>query len=172
MGRPFGVWMCGNVEILFGNHHWEAPVSISGGQSWAATSLLETVTLKLTKKAAVKLSDHTPITYLWSTSQASFNRKNGFRRFVPHIICSKNQFSTPEKENAHRHSLQSFELILLLSSFVSGIVKKRALNQNQNSNITAKKLWKFSLLPKAWGPPKLGALGLSLFSLMVNPRLL
>jgi len=33
------------------------------------------------------------------------------------------------------------------------------------------KCWKLSLLPKFWGPPKSGALGLSLFSLMVNPRL-
>jgi len=30
---------------------------------------------------------------------------------------------------------------------------------------------KLSLLPKFWGPPKSGALGLNLFSLMVNPRL-
>jgi len=29
-----------------------------------------------------------------------------------------------------------------------------------------------SLLPKFWGPPKMGALGLSLFSLMVNLRLI
>ena len=163
MGRPFGVWMCGNVEILFGNHHWEAPVSISGGQSWAATSLLETVTLKLTKKAAVKLSDHTPITYLWSTSQASFNRKNGFRRFVPHIICSKNQFSTPEKENAHRHSLQSFELILLLSSFVSGIVKKRALNQNKNTKIMLTELLEIVFTPKILGPSEIGGPSLKPF---------
>jgi len=33
------------------------------------------------------------------------------------------------------------------------------------------KWWKLSLLPKFWGTPKLGALGLSLFSLVVNPRL-
>jgi len=33
------------------------------------------------------------------------------------------------------------------------------------------KYWKYSLLPNFWGPQKLGALGLSLFSLMVNPRL-
>jgi len=155
--------MCGNVEILFGNHHWEAPVSISGGQSWAATSLLETVTLKLTKKAAVKLSDHTPITYLWSTSQASFNRKNGFRRFVPHIICSKNQFSTPEKENAHRHSLQSFELILLLNSFVSGIVKKRALNQNKNTKIMLTELLEIVFTPKILGPSEIGGPSLKPF---------
>ena len=43
------------------------------------------VIIKLTKKAAVKLFDHTPITYL-STSLASCNLKNGFRCFVPHII--------------------------------------------------------------------------------------
>jgi len=39
--------------------------------------------MKLTKKAAVKFSDHTPVTYLLSTSLASCNLKSGFRRFVP-----------------------------------------------------------------------------------------
>jgi len=34
------------------------------------------------------------------------------------------------------------------------------------------KMWKFSLLPKSWGSSKSGALGLSLFSLMINPRLM
>jgi len=33
------------------------------------------------------------------------------------------------------------------------------------------KCWKLPSLPKFWGPPKSGALGWSLFSLMVNPRL-
>jgi len=33
------------------------------------------------------------------------------------------------------------------------------------------KCWKLSLLPKFWGTPKSGTLGLSLFSLMVSPRL-
>ena len=33
------------------------------------------------------------------------------------------------------------------------------------------KCWKSSLLPKLWGPSESGALGLSLFILMVNPRL-
>jgi len=50
--------------------------------------------LKLTKKAAVKLSDHTHITYLWSTSLGLHNLKNEFRRFVPHMIRNNNQFST------------------------------------------------------------------------------
>jgi len=56
--------MCGNVEIFFRNHHWGSPVNIlGGGQSRATTSLLETKTgtIKLTKKAAVKSSDHIPI---------------------------------------------------------------------------------------------------------------
>jgi len=39
------------------------------------------VTMTLTKKAAVKLSDHTPITYLSSTSLASCNLKNGIQAF-------------------------------------------------------------------------------------------
>jgi len=51
--------------------------------------------MKLTKEAAVKLSDHSPITYLLSTSPASCNRKIGFRRFVPHVIRNNNQFSRP-----------------------------------------------------------------------------
>ena len=119
----------------------------------------------------MKLSDHTPIAYLWSISLASCNLKNWFRRFVPHITCNNNQFSTPEKENAHRLSLQSFELLLLLRSFVSGIVKKRALNQNKNTNIMLTEFLKIVFTPKNLGPPKSGALGLSLFSLMVNPRL-
>ena len=63
------------------------------------------------KKAAVKSSDHIPITYLWSTSLASCILKNGFRCFVPHIICNNNQFSTPERENAHRRSLRAHSSI-------------------------------------------------------------
>jgi len=53
-------------KYFFRNHHWGVPVGISGGQSWATTALsgTKTVTLKLKKKAAVKLFDHTPITYL------------------------------------------------------------------------------------------------------------
>jgi len=46
--------------------------------------------MKLTKKAVVKLSDHTHITYLLSTSQASCNLKNEFRRFAPHITHNHN----------------------------------------------------------------------------------
>ena len=111
----------------------------------------------------MKSSDHTPITYLWSISLASCNLKNGFRRFVPHIICNNNQFSTPEKENAHRLSLQSFELLLLLRSFVSGIVKKRALSQNKNTNIMLTEFLKIVFTPKNFGPPEIGALGFSLF---------
>jgi len=48
--------------------------------------------MKLTKKAAVKLSDHTPIACLLSTSLASCNLKNGFRHFVPHIYAKKPSF--------------------------------------------------------------------------------
>ena len=48
---------------------WGPLLSISGRQSWTTTALSgkETVTMKLTKKAAVKLFHHTPITYLLST---------------------------------------------------------------------------------------------------------
>jgi len=60
-----------------------------------------------------KRACHTPVTYLLNISLASCHLKNGFRRFVRHIICNNNQSSTPEKENAHHHSLQSFALIPL-----------------------------------------------------------
>jgi len=83
--------------------------------------------MKLTKKAAVKLLDHTPIAYLLSTELTPCNLEKGFRRFVPHTIRDYNQFSTPEKENAHRDSLQSFAFILLQISLLSGIVNKRLL---------------------------------------------
>jgi len=85
----------------------------------------------------VKLSDHTHITYLVSASLASCNLKNGFRRFAPHIIRNNNQFSTPYKENACRHSLQSLALILLQRSFDSCGVKTSALNQKKNTNVNA-----------------------------------
>jgi len=45
--------------------------------------------MELMKKAAVKLSDHTPNIHLLSTSLPSCNLKNGFRRFVPQIIRNK-----------------------------------------------------------------------------------
>ena len=112
------------------------------------------VIVKLTKKAAVKLSDHTPIAYLWSTSLASFNLKNGFRCFVPQIICHNNQFSTPE--NAHRYSLQSFELILLLRSFVSRIVKKTCVEPKQKTNIMHTEMLEIVFTPKILGAPEIG----------------
>jgi len=52
---------------------------------------------KTNEMAAVKLPDHTPIAYLLSTSLVSCMLKNGFRRFVPLIIRSNNQFSTSLK---------------------------------------------------------------------------
>jgi len=61
-------------------------------QGWAATALsgTKTVTMKLTKKAAVKSSDHTPTTHLLSILLASCNLKNGYRRFVSRIIRNNN----------------------------------------------------------------------------------
>jgi len=50
------------------------------------------------------------------------------------------------------------------------MVRKRVLNQ-KNTNVITKML-EIILTPKNLVPPKLVALGLSLFSLMVNPRLL
>jgi len=58
-----------------------------------------------------------------------------------------------------------------LQIFVSGIAKKRALYQNKNANKLLTKMLEIVLTPKLLGPPKLGTLGLSLYSLMVNPRL-
>jgi len=69
--------------------------------------------MKLTKKAAVKLSDHTPLTYLLSTSLALCNLKNGFRVFFHTLYVKRTNSQRHKKENAHRHSLQSFALILL-----------------------------------------------------------
>jgi len=67
--------------------------------------------MKLTKKAAVKLSDHTPITYLLSTSMASCNLHNGFRRFVPHVIRNNNNSQRHKKRMliaSHFNPLRSF----------------------------------------------------------------
>jgi len=109
------------------------------------------------KTAAVKLSDNTHITQLVSTSLASCNLKNGFRRFAPHTIRNNNQFSTPYKENAYRHSLQSLMLILLQRSFDSCRVKIRALNQNKNTNANDyRNAGNFPYSPN-FGPPEIGA---------------
>ena len=66
---PRDVPHCRN--IFFRNHHWGAHVDILGGQSWATTALpgTKTVTMKLTKKAAVKLFDNTPIKYYFAGPQ-------------------------------------------------------------------------------------------------------
>jgi len=57
--------------------------------------------------------------------------------------------------------------------FVNGIAKYRALNQSKLQIYNClQSRWKLSLLPKSWDSQKSGALGLSLFSLMVNPHLL
>jgi len=126
------------------------------------------------KEAAVKLCNHTHNTYLLSlsTSLASCNLKmdsgvlfHTLYATITNSQCHKNQ------ENAYRHSLQSFLLILLWRSYVSGIVKKRALKQNKNKYNCLQKCWKLSLTPKFWGPTKSAALGLTLFSVMVNPNL-
>jgi len=45
------------------------------------------------------------------------------------------------------------------------------VNQNKTKIQLLTKIREIVLLPKFWGPPKSAALGLSLFSLMVNPRL-
>jgi len=68
--------------------------------AWGAAALPDLPPLT---PMAVNLSDQTHNAYLLSSSLASCNLKNGFRRFVPHIIGNNNQFSTPKKENAHRH---------------------------------------------------------------------
>ena len=152
---PWDVPHCRNIflKITIG-----VPGSIFRGQSCTTTTMSErkTVTMKPMKKAVVKVFDHTPIRYLLSTELASCNLENGFRRFVPHIIRNYNQLSTPEKENAHRHSLQSFALILLQKSFVSGIVKKRALKQNKASNIMFSEMKKIVVTLKMLGLSEIG----------------
>jgi len=70
------------------------------------------------------------------------------------------------------HFNPSRSFFYMLRSFVSGIVKKRALNQSKNTNIIAYKNARNCPYSQILVPPKSGALGLSLFSLMVNPRLL
>jgi len=100
-------------KYLYRNHHWGAPAIIFGK---AELGCYGTVRNKnnhneTNKKAAVKLSDHTLIIHLLSTSLASCNLQNGFRFHTLYVTISK--FSTPEKDNAHRHLLQLFALILL-----------------------------------------------------------
>jgi len=52
----------------------------------------------------------------------------------------------------------------LRSFFYSGIVKKRGLNQNKNTNIMLTEMLEIVLTPESLGPPKSGALGLSLLA--------
>ena len=52
----------------------------------------------------MKLSDHTHIAYLLNTSLASCNLKNGFRRFVPHIIRNNNQIWSSELDQLNHLS--------------------------------------------------------------------
>jgi len=56
------------------------------------------------EKAGLKSSSHTPITYLLSTSLTSCNLKNGFRRFVPHIVRNNNQCSSSFTSILRAHS--------------------------------------------------------------------
>ena len=102
-------------KYFFRNQHWGASVSILGKAELGCYGTVRNNNNhnETNTTAAVNLSDNTPITYLLNNSLASCNLQNIFRRFVPHIICNNNQFSTPEKDDAHRHSLQSFALILL-----------------------------------------------------------
>jgi len=101
-------------------------------------------------------SDHTPITYLLSTSLASCNMKidSDVLFHTLYVIITNSHVS--EIENVHRHSAQSFALILLQRSFVCGIVKKRALNQNKNTNTMLTEMLEIVLTPKSLGPPKIG----------------
>jgi len=45
------------------------------------------------------------------------------------------------------------------------------LNQNKNTNIALTEMLEIVFTPKILVPPEIGVLGLSLFILMVNPRL-
>jgi len=53
--------------------------------------------MKLTKKASIRLSDHNPIIYLLSTTLASCNLKNGFKRFVPNVTRNNDLFLRHKK---------------------------------------------------------------------------
>ena len=86
---------------------------------------------------------------------------------MPHQILK------PGYGPAHRHSPQSFALILLhRDPFDSGIVRKCALHQNKNTGvITHKNAGNFPYSQNFGAPQQSGAIGLSLFSLTVKPRL-
>ena len=76
-----------------------------------------------------------------------------------------------------RYCSSSFPSILrthssILDIFCSRHSKNTCVEPKQKYKYNClQKSWKLSLLPEYWGPAKSGALGLSLFSLMVNPRL-
>jgi len=59
--------------------------------------------MKLTKKAAVKLSDHTHITCLLSTLLTSCNLNNEFRSFVPHMGVRRGKRAFPPLEFGNKN---------------------------------------------------------------------
>jgi len=78
-----------------------------------------------------------PITYILSTSLASCNLKNGFRRFVPQLCLT---IANPQRHK--RRMLTSFTPNIRAHSsnreiFCKRHSKKSALNQNKNTNINA-----------------------------------
>jgi len=64
------------------------------------------------------------------------------------------------------------ETPVIYRSLVSGIVTQHALKQNKNINTITDKNAGNRPYSRIFEGPKSGALGLSLFILMVNPRLL
>jgi len=60
--------------------------------------------MKLTKKVAVKLSDHTHVAYLSITSLATRKMKNGFRRFVHTFYVT---ITSSQRHKKRMHSFQS-----------------------------------------------------------------
>ena len=81
-----------------------------------------------------------PITYLSSTSLASCNLKSGFRRFFPQLYVTRARPQRHKKRMLtviHFKSSRSFFHRDIFCKRQFGIVKKRALNQNKNTNIIA-----------------------------------
>ena len=119
----------------------------------------KTVTMNLTKKSAVKLSDHTHITYLLSTSLASCNLKNWFRCFVPHIRLYVT-ITNSQRHKKRIHIVIHFNLSRSFSrrSFVCGIVKNVCRTK---TNIMLIEMLENILPLKNLGPSEIEGLGLS-----------
>jgi len=103
--------------------------------------------MELTKKVAVNLT----------TLQGS--RQWGPVVSNPHIIFGPRLVHTSNIE---------FKNVLPSMWFLPPLLRHPG---DKNTNIMLTEMLEIVLTPKILGPPKSGALGLTLFSLMINPRL-